>query len=69
MLLLTRTEGQRIFIGDDIAVTVSHLSSKHVQLGIDAPKEVNIVREEVLMGKRSDDSSQEDVGSAVPSAS
>lgn len=47
MLVLSRKPGERILIGDDIAVTVVRIGPNTVRLGIDAPKDKNIVREEL----------------------
>jgi carbon storage regulator len=46
-LALSRTVGERIFIGDNIIVTVARINASHVVLGIDAPKEIRVHREEV----------------------
>ena len=46
MLILTRKEGQTLHIGDEIAVTVTQIKGKQVRIGIDAPKDVPIHREE-----------------------
>lgn len=48
MLLLTRFEGQRIMIGDDIVITVCRVSGGQVKLGIDAPSNITVMREEVV---------------------
>lgn len=49
MLSLTREVGQKILIGDDIVVTVIAVTSNgRVKIGIDAPRQVRIDREEVL---------------------
>ena len=55
MLLLTRKRGESIFIGDQITVTVVKIRNNSVQLGIEAPKDVKIVREELLYEKNPDD--------------
>lgn len=62
MLILTRREGEAIRIGDDVWITVERIERNHVRLGFDAPREVPIVREELLTresweydGQRSDD--------------
>jgi carbon storage regulator len=50
MLVLTRSEGQSILIGDGVKVTVVSTKGGQVRFGIDAPRDVTILREEV--GKR-----------------
>lgn len=47
MLVLTRREGQSFRIGDDIVVTISNISGNKVRVGIEAPREVCILREEL----------------------
>ena len=47
MLVLSRKIGERILIGDRIAVTVVRLGSGGVRLGIEAPPELPVVREEL----------------------
>lgn len=47
MLILTRRIGERIIIGDDIKVTVLGISNGQVRIGIDAPKQLRVDREEV----------------------
>jgi len=47
MLVLTRKVGESIKIGNDIRIVVHRLSDKRVRLGIQAPKEVSVHREEV----------------------
>lgn len=48
MLVLSRKHSEQIRIGNDITITVVHITPTIVRLGIDAPKEVNIARLEVL---------------------
>jgi Carbon storage regulator (could also regulate swarming and quorum sensing) len=48
MLVLTRKEGESLFIGDDIKVTVVSADSEKVRIGIEAPKFCRIYREELL---------------------
>ena len=48
MLVLSRKAGERILIGDDIAVIVVRIGSNSVRIGIEAPKTVNIVRPEIV---------------------
>jgi carbon storage regulator len=47
MLVLSRKVGEKILIGDNISVTVVRVAQGIVRLGIDAPKELPIVREEI----------------------
>jgi len=47
MLVLSRKVGQTIKIGDQVSITVTAVNGKLVKLGLDAPKEINIVREEI----------------------
>lgn len=47
MLVLNRKEGQSIRIGDDIRITVVEVDGGQVKIGIDAPKQVGIHRQEV----------------------
>ncbi len=48
MLVLTRKLMERLFIGDDICVTVVRLESGQVRLGIDAPRDIAVVRAELV---------------------
>ncbi len=48
MLVLKRKEGQSIIIGQKIVVKVVEIEGRSVKIGIEAPKDVNIVREELL---------------------
>ena len=47
MLVLTRKLGESIAIDDNIKITVVQIKGKQVRLGIDAPKDTKIHREEV----------------------
>lgn len=51
MLILARNEGQTIFIGDDIKITVLGINGKQVRIGIEAPDEVAVDREEIYIKK------------------
>ncbi len=48
MLVLQRKPGQRIMIGDSVAVTVLEVRNGRVKLGLEGPPEVPIHREEVF---------------------
>ncbi|MDO5576910.1 MAG: carbon storage regulator CsrA [Fibrobacter sp.] len=47
MLVLTRKIGESIRIDDNIVIRVVDLDSRHVKLGIDAPRSVTVNREEI----------------------
>ena len=47
MLVLTRRLGESIHIGDKIKITVVDIDGKQVKIGIEAPRDISIFREEV----------------------
>ena len=47
MLILTRRVGETILIGDDVEVTIVGLNGSQVRIGIKAPKDVIVDREEI----------------------
>ncbi|MGY8769098.1 MAG: carbon storage regulator [Pirellulales bacterium] len=46
--MLSRKSGERIQIGDNIFITVIKVSGKSIKVGIDAPQELRIVRDELI---------------------
>ena len=73
MLVLTRKVGERIRIGDDITVVVTKSAGNRITLGIEAPRDVPIVRGElesfVDAFKDEDDAATDSQGSCSVSAS
>lgn len=49
MLVLSRKVGERIWVGDDISITVVRITGGGVRLGIEAPAELPVVREELKL--------------------
>jgi carbon storage regulator len=48
MLVITRKSRESVSIGDDVVVTVLHVGGGEVRIGIDAPKQVRVLRTELL---------------------
>jgi carbon storage regulator len=47
MLILTRRVGESVVIGDDIGVTILGVKGNHVRIGVTAPKDVTVHRQEI----------------------
>ena len=47
MLILTRRVGETLMIGDDVTITVLGVKGNQVRIGVNAPKEVAVHREEI----------------------
>ncbi len=54
MLVLSRKTGERILIGNEIAVTVVRVSHGIVRIGIEAPRNLSVIREEVVLSNNSE---------------
>ena len=52
MLILSRRPGESLTIGDDVVVTVVGVSGNQIRLGITAPREVRVLREEIYKALR-----------------
>ncbi|HJN66011.1 MAG: carbon storage regulator [Pirellulales bacterium] len=63
MLVLSRKVGEKILIGDTISVTVVRVGQGGVRIGIEAPEDLEVVREELKTGKRKATDSPQDKAS------
>lgn len=48
MLILTRRVGETVMIGEDVSVTVLRVKGNQIRLGVNAPKNVSVQREEIF---------------------
>ena len=67
MLILTRRAGETVMVGSDITITVLGVKGNQVRIGINAPKDVAVHREEIYERIQSEKSAQES-GQSEPKA-
>lgn len=67
MLILTRRVGETVVIGDDVDITVLGVKGNQVRLGIKAPKEITVHREEIYqrISREQNGNRRLDLGEAV----
>jgi carbon storage regulator len=68
MLILTRRVGETVMIGNDVTVTVLGVKGNQVRVGINAPKNVAVHREEIFERIKREQQGGEPTGESEPSA-
>lgn len=64
MLVLTRKTDEQIMIGDEIKITLVQIRGNRVRLGIEAPRDVRVVRSELTVAKQ-DQAGEDQAGEVV----
>jgi carbon storage regulator len=64
MLILTRRVGETLMVGDEVTVTVLGVKGNQVRIGVNAPKEVAVHREEIYERIKAEQGEADNTGSS-----
>lgn len=67
MLIISRREGEKLMIGDDVVVTVVEVSGSSIRLGIEAPRSTPVYREELWVAIRDENRAATAAPATLPS--
>lgn len=65
MLILTRKTNEKIRIGNDITITIIEVRGDQVKVGIEAPKDVKVFRQEVFNAIQSENKAASEISDAA----
>ena len=65
MLVVTRKTDESLIISDNIEITVLEIGKDKVKIGINAPKEVKVIRSELKEGRQTNEQAAHSSGSAI----
>lgn len=65
MLILQRKAGQSFLIGDDIEISIQEINGGRVRISVDAPKDVAILRKELVEARKENYSAAEELESPI----